>query len=271
MNATSEGNMMSSTNTLQKTKTLTMTGLMTAAVTVATIAIMIPVPNTGGYIHAGDSMIFLSVLVLGWKYGAMASGLGSFLADIISGYAQWAPSTLVIKTLMAVLMGLAIEKAMKSAKNTTLVAAFTGLSWLAFNYLTVLIVKQTASSNPSVFTSETVAIGQVPDLVAKMESQMMVASLIIPVLLLAIAIYVRKKHKISSPLYHILGITLAGFWMVFGYFIAGGILYGNFAVSALSIPMNVIQFCVGFFIAELIWAGIGKYVKKTFQTESVMK
>jgi len=88
MNATSESNMMSRTNTLQKTKTLTMTGLMTAAVTVATIAIMIPVPNTGGNIHAGDSMIFLSVLVLGWKYGAMASGLGSFLADIISGYAQ---------------------------------------------------------------------------------------------------------------------------------------------------------------------------------------
>jgi uncharacterized membrane protein len=250
-------------NTLNKTKTLTLTGLMTAAVTVATIAIIIPVPNTGGYIHAGDSMVFLSVLVLGWRYGAMAAGLGSALADIISGYAQWAPATLVIKTLMAVLMGLAIEKAMKSKRNTTLVAMAIACVWLVFNFLTVLIVKQTASVDPSVFTSDTVGVGQVPALVSTMESQMMVVSLIIPLLLVAIAVYIRKKHKIVSPIYHILGITLAGFWMVFGYFVAGGVMYGNFAVSALSIPMNVIQFCVGFFLAELIWAGIGKFVKQS--------
>lgn len=257
-----DANTMSKMNTLNKTRTLTMTGLMTAAVTVATIAIMIPVPNTGGYIHAGDSMVFLSVLVLGWKYGAVAAGLGSALADIISGYAQWAPATLLIKTLMAVLMGLAIEKAMKSKTHAVIVAAVIACSWLVFNFLTVLIVKQTAGANPFVFTSETVTVDQVSALVSTMESQMMVVSLIIPVLLIGIAVYVRKKHNVASPVYHILGITLAGFWMVFGYFVAGGLMYGNFAVSALSIPMNVIQFCVGFFLAELIWAGIGKFVTK---------
>jgi uncharacterized membrane protein len=95
---------------MTNTYKLTLTGLMTAAVTVATMAIMIPVPNTGGYIHAGDSMVFLSVLVLGWRYGAFAAGVGSALADVLSGYMLWAPSTLIIKTLMAVLMGLPSKK-----------------------------------------------------------------------------------------------------------------------------------------------------------------
>ena len=242
------------------TEKLTLTGLMTAAVTVATIAIIIPVPNTGGYIHAGDSMVFLAVLVLGWKYGAFAAGIGSALADIVSGYAQWAPATLVIKMIMAALMGLAIEKAMKSMKNTTLLAVFVAGSWLVFNFLTVYIVKQTASTDPSSLTSDSVPLGQVVALVSKMESQMMIVSLIIPVLLIVIALFVRRKDKVSLPVYHILGITLAGFWMVFGYFIAGGIMYGSFAVSALSIPMNIIQFCVGFFLAEIIWSAIKKFV-----------
>lgn len=247
-------------NTTINTKKLTLTGLMTAAVTVATIAIMIPVPYTGGYIHAGDSMVFLSVLVLGWKYGGFAAGVGSALADIISGYVQWAPATLVIKTLMAVLMGLAIEKAMKNMKNTSVLAALVGCSWLVFNMLTVFIVQHTANTSPGSLTSETVSLGQVPALVSKMETQMMVVSLMIPVVLIGITFFVRWKNKINLPIYHILGITLAGFWMVFGYFVAGGLMYGNFAVSALSIPMNMIQFCLGFFLAELIWAAIEKYV-----------
>ncbi len=253
-----KGKKMKATKTT--TEKLTLTGLMTAAVTVATIAIIIPVPNPGGYIHAGDSMVFLAVLVLGWKYGAFAAGIGSALADIVSGYAQWAPATLVIKMIMAALMGLAIEKAMKSMKNTTLLAVFVAGSWLVFNFLTVYIVKQTASTDPSSLTSDPVPLGQVAALVSKMESQMMIVSLIIPVLLIVIALFVRRKDKVSLPVYHILGITLAGFWMVFGYFIAGGIMYGSFAVSALSIPMNIIQFCVGFFLAEIIWSAIKKFV-----------
>lgn len=253
-----KGNKMKAAKTT--TEKLTLTGLMTAAVTVATIAIIIPVPNTGGYIHAGDSMVFLAVLVLGWKYGAFAAGIGSALADLVSGYAQWAPATLVIKMIMAALMGLAIEKAMKSIRNTTLLAVFVAGSWLVFNFLTVNIVRQTASSNPGSLTSDSVPLGEIAALVSKMESQMMAVSLIIPVLLIAIALFVRRKDKVSLPVYHILGITLAGFWMVFGYFIAGGIMYGSFAVSALSIPMNIIQFCVGFFLAEIIWSAIRKYI-----------
>ena len=49
---------------------LTLGGLMIALVFVTTFSIKIPVPFTQGYIHGGDSMIFVAAILLGWKYGA---------------------------------------------------------------------------------------------------------------------------------------------------------------------------------------------------------
>lgn len=96
----------------ENTTRIILAGLMMAMIVVATTLITIPTPG-GGYIHLGDTMIFLSVLILGWRYGAIAAGLGSALADLIAGYAVWAPWTLCVKGLMGVTMGLFILKAMK--------------------------------------------------------------------------------------------------------------------------------------------------------------
>ena len=96
-----------------KTNLLVMTALMMGLIMVMTFIIRIPVPATQGYIHLGDCMIFLAVLVLGWKHGAIAAGVGSAMADLIGGYAIYAPVTLVVKFLMAAAVGLFIEKALK--------------------------------------------------------------------------------------------------------------------------------------------------------------
>ena len=55
--------------------------------------------------HIGDSMIFLSVLMLGGKRGAVAGGIGAALADVVSGYTIWAVPTLICKAAMALVMG----------------------------------------------------------------------------------------------------------------------------------------------------------------------
>lgn len=236
---------------MNETKKLTLTGLMTAAVTVATIAIIIPVPYTGGYIHAGDSMIFLSVLLLGWKRGAFAAGVGSALADILSGYTQWAPATLCIKTLMAVIMGLVLTQAAKGNKARVAIAALLALCWLAFHFLVLQIVQ-----TPPGVDAGGVAAGDFPGLIEVLQSQMMVAALAIPVLLALAGFIGRKNRKLALSGEWVLGGTAAGFWMVFGYFVAGGLMYGNYVVAALSIPMNLIQFVVGFLIAAAIWPGV---------------
>lgn len=68
--------------------TLVMTGLMMCLVMVATMFIKIPIPMTQGYVHLGDSMIFLAVLILGKNTARQlryCSALGDVMADMRSG------------------------------------------------------------------------------------------------------------------------------------------------------------------------------------------
>lgn len=102
---------------------MVMMGLMTCLVIVATMFIKIPIPMTSGYVHLGDSMIFLAVLILGKKQGAFAAGVGSALGDILGGYAIWAPWTLIIKFVMAYIMGIFVERFGKKGETVGMVLA----------------------------------------------------------------------------------------------------------------------------------------------------
>ena len=79
---------------------LVYTALFTALTTVATLVIQVPSPMSG-YVNLGDAMVLLSAWILGPVYGTAAAGIGSMLADLLSGYAYYAPGTLIIKCLMA--------------------------------------------------------------------------------------------------------------------------------------------------------------------------
>ncbi len=84
---------------------LTRTALLIAVTAVVTIAVNIPLPHVHGYINMGDTVILASGLLFGPVTGAIVGGLGSFLADILLGYAYWAPWTLIIKGLEGFLVG----------------------------------------------------------------------------------------------------------------------------------------------------------------------
>ena len=56
-------------------KQLTISGLMAALVLVGTMLIQVPTP-TKGYIHIGDSMVYLSGVLLGPIAGSIAAALG---------------------------------------------------------------------------------------------------------------------------------------------------------------------------------------------------
>ncbi|MCT4605300.1 MAG: ECF transporter S component [Marinisporobacter sp.] len=90
-------------------KQLTITGLMAALVLVGTMLIQIPTP-TKGYIHIGDSMVYLSGILLGPVAGSLAAGIGSLFADVFSGYYIYAPATFVIKGLEALAIGYIYKK-----------------------------------------------------------------------------------------------------------------------------------------------------------------
>ena len=87
------------------TKKLAVSGLMAALVMVGTMLIQVPTP-TKGYIHIGDSMVYLCGIILGPVAGGLAAGVGSLLADAFTGYAIYAPATFFIKTLDAMAVGI---------------------------------------------------------------------------------------------------------------------------------------------------------------------
>lgn len=106
------------------TKDLTKTGILAALIFLATY--MIKIPSINGYTHLGDCMILISVLVLGWKKGAVAGGIGASLADLLGGYMQWILPTFFIKVCMAVVMGIIAEKIVPNLKFGWLIGAIAG-------------------------------------------------------------------------------------------------------------------------------------------------
>ena len=89
---------------------IVLTAMFAALVCVSTIVIQIPSP-VGGYVNLGDALVLMSAFLLGPIYGGAAAGIGSALADLITGYAYYAPGTLVIKLLIAVAAAL-VNRAM---------------------------------------------------------------------------------------------------------------------------------------------------------------
>ncbi len=74
---------------------LAVTAVMAAVVFALTQIRLMPTPD-GGYIHPGDAGIFFSALAFGPWVGGLVGGLGTCLADVVGGYGQWAPFSLVI-------------------------------------------------------------------------------------------------------------------------------------------------------------------------------
>lgn len=90
-------------------RTLAVTAVMTAVVFVLTRVVQVPTPAKG-YIHLGDAGIFFSAFAFGPWVGAAAGGLGTGLADLTSGYPQWAIFSLLIHGLQGWLVGWTSER-----------------------------------------------------------------------------------------------------------------------------------------------------------------
>lgn len=104
----SEGKQMN--NEMKKTNELVLTAMFMCMIILAQLVIRLPIPGTGGYVHLADAVVYLSVIYLGHKNGALAAGLGSAMGDIIGGFAVWAPWTFAIKGGMALIFGLLAER-----------------------------------------------------------------------------------------------------------------------------------------------------------------
>ena len=79
----------------QQIKNMCLAATFTAIVFVLTAYLQIP-SNTG-YVHIGDAFIMLSACLLPTPYAVFVGAAGAALADCLTGFALWAPASLVIK------------------------------------------------------------------------------------------------------------------------------------------------------------------------------
>ena len=100
-----------------KTQRIVTASLLAALCCVATMIIKIPSPLKG-YINLGDCVVLLSGWLLSPAYGFAAAGFGSALADVFSGYIVYAPATLVIKGIMAIIAHFCFKSMHNKLGNT---------------------------------------------------------------------------------------------------------------------------------------------------------
>jgi len=116
---------------------IVLTALFAALTCVATMFIRIPSP-TGGYLNLGDGIVLMSACLLGPVYGTAAAGLGSMLADLMAGYAIYAPGTLVIKGVSALIAAGPYRRLTKAQNSRPIPGiALGGLLaelWMALGY-----------------------------------------------------------------------------------------------------------------------------------------
>lgn len=116
---------------------LVQTALLAAFTCLATMVLRLPSP-IGGYLNLGDVIVLLGAWLLGPVYGVLAGGLGSMLADILAGYPQYAPGTLVIKALtalIAVLVFYALRKVLVQKDFwALLLAGIVAELWMVLGY-----------------------------------------------------------------------------------------------------------------------------------------
>ncbi len=100
-----------------KTSKMTMVSTLAALTFVLTRFTAIPIPGTQGYIHLGDTIIYITAILFGGPSAAAVGAIGGALSDATYS-AIWILPTLIIKGIMGFVCGkIANRKKWNSLRN----------------------------------------------------------------------------------------------------------------------------------------------------------
>lgn len=197
-----------------KTRDVALTGLMTALVLVITRAFVLPIPQTKGFFNLGEAGVYMAAVLFGPGVGALAGGIGSALADVTLGYAQYAPFTLVIKGVEGALVGMIARGTSRQAWIVGLAAGAVAALWL--------------------FT-----VGA-----ASAAAVRLAAGVLLAAALGGLALLARRRGGRAAA--RVAGMISGGLVMVAGYFVSQAYLLGLGPLAALAeVPYNLVQVAVG--------------------------
>ena len=101
---------------------MTLSGVFCALVFVFTAYLHVPVHT--GYAHMGDGLIYVAACILPLPYGLFVGGIGALLADALTGYAIWAPGSLIIKAATVLMFSRKCEKILSARNLIALIPAW---------------------------------------------------------------------------------------------------------------------------------------------------
>lgn len=134
-----------------RAKNLALMGMLVAATTIATTLLKVDIPTYRIYFNAGEAVIYVAALVLGRWHGAVAGAVGASLADVLTGYAFWAPFTFVIKGIEGFVTGtLAARSAASGGLGFGVGIAAGGALMIAGYALSVLVIYGPAAVLPEI-------------------------------------------------------------------------------------------------------------------------
>lgn len=121
------------------TADIVLTALFATLTFVGTM-IRIPMPAAVGapFIHLGNSVLLLAVLLLGYRKGALAGGMGFAIFDVLNGYAAEAPYFIFESFIVggvATLVFIVLGRQDRPLYKVTAVAIAAGLAKLAMTFL----------------------------------------------------------------------------------------------------------------------------------------
>ena len=111
-------------------------GVLAAMVCMATSFLHIPIVG-GGYVHLGDTVIYLTAALLPTHYAMAAAAVGAGLADVLVA-PIWAPFTVVIKAIMV--LAFTAKKEQFFCRRNAVAPALAGVIGVAGYYIAEVVI-----------------------------------------------------------------------------------------------------------------------------------
>ena len=218
---------------------LAITAIFTSLVCVATMVFSIYVPQTRGFFNIGETMVYITALLFGPLIGAFAGGVGSMFADLLLGYPQFAPATLIIKACEGGIVGALGRKRLKFGSK---------LQWKALTFAVGLITGVLLGGIGSLYYSGPVEfyLGYLPE---NPTSILFIPPIFWYLMGALVVLLIALTGFVFEPEFGwlILTILVGGLEMVTGYFLYEQFFLGVVAIA--EVPVNIGQMTVGLIVS----------------------
>ncbi|MCS7112885.1 MAG: ECF transporter S component [Nitrososphaerota archaeon] len=208
--------------------------ISTALVAIATLALQVYIPATRGYFNIGEVMVYTVALIFGPKVGGFAGGVGSALADIISGYGYYAPATLIAKGLEGYIVGYVSRFKLRVSHRSYRILS------LAIPLILTLVFWSISSQ---VYTG----LAEVTLLYYALKAEIPTTLWIIVSIALFVSLTVYLFRVGYDSMVKVVAIICGGSIMVLCYYLYQQMVLGVYAL--VEVPINIGQMLVGLLLS----------------------